>query len=336
MRIVSIIITCVCGRHFATPEANAGRRARCGVCGHELLVPHPALPSDVLYISDVPEPASTSGRAVASIALGALFFFGCLSGLPAILFGLRALSEIGRSGGRLRGKRMAVGGIVLGVIECVSTLALFLMPLADVRPGVPRAQCVNHLKQIGLAMHNYHSVNGCLPPAAITDKNGRPLLSWRVAILPYLEQGPLYAKFHLNEPWDSPHNLALLDQMPNGYACPTDRTLKRGMTSYLAVVGPGTAFMPDFKPVRLDDFTDGTSTTFLVGESRRSVPWTMPEDLAFDVPLPLNGLGSHHKDGFNALLADGSVRFLKDSINPSVLRSLFTRSGNEVSSDDCY
>ena len=185
-------------------------------------------------------------------------------------------------------------------------------------------------------MHNYHQVYGCLPAAATTDKNGNPLLSWRVAILPFMEADPLYAKFHLDEPWDSPHNLSLLDQMPSFYACPSDATLKPGMTTYQAIIGPNTAFTPDFKPMRFADITDGTSNTLIIGESRHAVPWTKPEDLPFDTTVPLSGLGSFHNTGFNVLFADGSVRFIKSSINPSTLESIITRNGNEVVSADSY
>ena len=94
------------------------------------------------------------------------------------------------------------------------------------------------------------------------------------------------------------------------------------MTGYRAVVGARTAFTPDFKPLRIDEFTDGTSNTLFIGESLQAVPWTKPDDLAVGGGLPLYGLGSHHgyqNNGFNALLVDGSVRFLKSTISPSVL-----------------
>jgi hypothetical protein len=198
---------------------------------------------------------------------------------------------------------MAIAGIVLGLIGCLFTAPLFLPAIRSSREAARRGQCTNNFKEIGLALHNYHDVNGSLPPAAITDKDGRPLLSWRVAILPYLESSPLYARFHLDEPWDSPHNLALLDPMPPVYACPSDRTRKPGMTGYQAVIGPATAFTPDFKPLRFQDFTDGLEGTLLVSESRRCVPWTKPEDLPLDMGLPLTRLGSHHgyhNNGFNA------------------------------------
>ncbi len=183
----------------------------------------------------------------------------------------------------------------------------------------------------GLAQ--YETLNGTLPPAAITDKGGKPLLSWRVAILPYVERNDLYLRFHLDEPWDSPHNLGLLEAMPILYACPSDRTLARGMTGYLAVIGPETVFTPDLKPVKLDDIADGLDGTLLLSESRRGVPWTKPEDLPFDTNAPLNGLGGHHGDhhnAFNVLMVSGSARFLEAPIDPRLVRMMLTRNGYEV------
>ena len=107
----------------------------------------------------------------------------------------------------------------------------------------------------------------------------------------------------------------------------------------MAVIGKETAFTPDFQPVKLSEITDGTSLTLLVGESRQTVPWTKPEDLPFDMSVPLSGMGSHHgyhNNGFNALLADGSVRFLKSSIDPSTVSRLITRDGNEAIEQDQY
>ena len=96
-------------------------------------------------------------------------------------------------------------------------------------------QCINNLKQIGLAMHNYHARHKTFPPAYTVDKDGKPLLSWRVLILPYLEQDALYKEFHLDEPWDSEHNRALIDRMPTTYLCPggSSKRADRGKTTYL-------------------------------------------------------------------------------------------------------
>jgi prepilin-type processing-associated H-X9-DG protein len=321
------------------PEETAGRRAQCPKCGQLLTIPEAAPPPEVVYIPVEPEPIATSAKAIVSFVLGLLFVFACITGLPAILIGRAALDDIARSGGRLRGRRLAIAGIVLGLIGCLFTLAWLMPATRSAREAARRSQCINNLKQIGLAMHNYHEANGHLPAAAITDRNGRPLLSWRVTILPYLESSPLYSQFHLDEPWDSPHNLSLLTPTPSVYVCPSDKTWKPGMTGYQAVVGPSTAFTPDFAPLTFQDFTDGSDRTLLIGETRRLVPWTKPEDLPFDTPDALAGLGSdhgYHDNGFNVLFADGSVHFLKRSITPSILRALLTRNGNEVVSPVDY
>jgi prepilin-type processing-associated H-X9-DG protein len=330
---VPISVECECGQLFETPEWNAGRQVRCPDCARELLVPKPPPPSDVLFDSWESESRGTSGKAIASLSLGFLFFFACLSGLPAILLGRQALRDISLSKGRLRGRNMAIAGIVLGGIGCLFTIALIMPATRSAREAGRRSQCINNLKQIGLAFENYHSAYGSLPAAAITDENGRPLLSWRVAILPYLESNTLYSKFHLDEPWDSPHNLSLLGAMPHVYTCPSDSTLKPGMTGYQVVIGSSTAFTPDFKPVTFPEITDGLSRTVVVGESRQSVPWTKPEDVRFDMAISLTGLGSHHgyhNNGFNVLFADGVVRFVSSPIAPSTLRAIITRNGNET------
>jgi prepilin-type processing-associated H-X9-DG protein len=217
----------------------------------------------------------------------------------------------------------AVSGVLVG---------LLLPAVQAAREAARRAQCVNNLKQMGLAMHNYVSANDHFPGPAITGKDGKPLLSWRVAILPYIEQKLLYDKFKLDEPWDSPHNKALIDEMPRTFACPSRANLKPGETTYRAFVGPGAMFEKG-KETALADITDGTMNTIVIVESTDAAPWTKPDaDLPFDPAAKpsLFGAGSPHPGGFNALFADGSVRFIKSSISLQVFRALITRAGGEV------
>ncbi len=183
---------------------------------------------EVLVIPDAP--ATLSGKAIASFVFGLLFVFACLAGVPAILLGHSALREINRSGGRLHGRKLALAGIVLGWVGCLFTVAFLMSAYRSAGEAARRAWCINNLKQIGFALHNYHETWKQFPPAAITDKNGKPLLSWRVAILPFTDHSQLHEKFHLDEPWDSPHNFALLKEMPSYYACPSDMERKPGMT----------------------------------------------------------------------------------------------------------
>jgi prepilin-type processing-associated H-X9-DG protein len=221
-------------------------------------------------------------------------------------------------------------------------IALLLPAVQSAREAARRAQCTNNLKQMALAAFNYESAYGHFPAAAIAGKDGKPLLSWRVAILPFIEQNSLYQQFHLDEPWDSPHNKELISKMPQQYTCPSSIP-EPGMTHYQVLVGPpdkgkpGTAFQDPTKACRIADITDGTSNTLMVVEAKAAVPWTKPEDVPFDPGQPLlPSLGSNHAGGFNAALCDGSVRFLKLTINEIVLKALATRNGGEVISADSY
>ncbi len=222
------------------------------------------------------------------------------------------------------------------------SLALFALALPAVRSAREAARqdlCRDHLKQIGLALFQYHDAFGCYPPAAIADRQGKPLLSWRVALLPYLGSAQRYSRFRLNEPWDSPHNLALLKDRPDVYACPSHPDATPGMTGYQVVVGAHTPFPPDFRPVRVADVTDGTSNTLAVGESRRGVPWTKPEDVPDQSALALRGAEiaeGYHRDGSNALFMDGNIRLVKSTMEPTTFRALLTRDGGEVISADSY
>src|SRR5262249_45964342 len=101
-----------------------------------------------------------------------------------------------------------------------------------------REACAANLKTLGVAFHNYHNDHGHFPAAALTSKDGKPLLSWRVALLPYLGHAKLYGEFRQDEPWDSPHNLRLLAKMPSVYACPSEPSRRSYSTVYQAVVGP--------------------------------------------------------------------------------------------------
>jgi hypothetical protein len=214
----------------------------------------------------------------------------------------------------------------------VQQLNSMLIPaVQSAREAARRAQCVNNLKQLALAILNYESANFKFPRPAITDKQGKPFLSWRVAILPYLGQGALYNKFKLDEPWDSPHNRALLKEMPLAFACPGRAPVEPFTTNYQVLTGNGALFESG-RGARLAEITDGTSNTLLVVEAKREVPWTKPDDLMLEpaARASLFGAGSSHAGGFYIAMADGSVRFVDHSINPQTFRALVTRSGGEV------
>lgn len=195
----------------------------------------------------------------------------------------------------------------------------------------PRRMSQNNLKQIGLAMHTYHDVYNGMPPAAICDKRGKRLLSWRVAILPYIEQQALYQEFKLDEPWDSEHNKKLIAKMPKTYVLP-GRKQADGVTHYRAFVGKEAA-LDWLTGSTLVQFEDGTSNTIMVAEAADGVPWTKPDDLDFTADGPLPKLGFFFRERCNVLFGDGSVRTLKPTIDPKTLKALITRSGGEVIPD---
>jgi hypothetical protein len=361
-----ISMTCECGRQLLAKDEYAGRRTRCPDCGRELLIPAAGgmappppgggglefEPGPPKFGPSFGEPAEkTSGKAITSLVLGICSLFCCLTGIPAIVFGILGLNEAKASQGRIKGEGLAIAGIVVGsfgtLISGVGVLIALLLPaVQQAREAARRVQCTNNLKQLGLALHNFHDANGAFPAQAITDPNGKPLLSWRVAILPYLEQGALYEQFHLDEPWDSPHNLSLLSQMPTVYQCPTEPPqVGSGMTTYQVIAGPGSLFDPQVakfvqtgqtQGVRLTDVTDGTSNTLMVIESSNPVEWTKPDDIPYQPGGPTIPPGSKHPGGENALLGDGSVRFLRNSIAPQTLDALITRKGGEVISLDSF
>ncbi|MBI1325687.1 DUF1559 domain-containing protein [bacterium] len=207
------------------------------------------------------------------------------------------------------------------------TVALLLPAVQSAREAARRAQCFNNHKQIALAMHNYADANKGFPPMAITGKNGEPLLSWRVALLPYLEQQQLYEAIRKDEPWDSPHNRPLMSRMPAVFACPTNE-LEPGMTCCRAFVGDGGILEKD-KTTPLSTIRDGTSNTIMFAEAAEPVEWMRPEGLPVNAP-GLLGLGSKHPGGFVAAFADGSVRFISSRVSPRTLKGLATKDGGEV------
>jgi hypothetical protein len=208
-----------------------------------------------------------------------------------------------------------------GTVAAVGA-GLMLPAVQKVREAAGRVQEQNNLKQLALAMHNYHDVNGRFPAAASTNPpnrpRGRPLLSWRVAILPYLEQQALYQQFKQDEPWDSPHNSKLVSQMPKVFASPRSPA-PPGKTRYQVFTSPdnttGRTVFGRTVGRRITDITDGTSNTIMILEAPEPVEWTKPQDFDLDFDLDgapegvLLGSGLPGPAGFHAALADGTVRF---------------------------
>ena len=207
-------------------------------------------------------------------------------------------------------------------------MALLVPAVQKVREAAARTQSNNNLRQIALAMHNYHDTYNKFPSAAICDKAGKPLLSWRVAILPYIEQGELFKKFKLDEPWDSANNKKLIPLMPNVYGIPGEEG-KPGLTHTRVFVGGGALFDLD-KGVGMRQITDGTSNTIMLVQTVDAVTWTAPNDIEFGPKIPLPKLRPSNGGRTTIALADGSVQTIRTNLPEASLRALITRAGGEV------
>jgi hypothetical protein len=178
-------------------------------------------------------------------------------------------------------------------------------------------------------MHNYHDTFKKFPANAIYSQDGKPLLSWRVAILPFIEENALYNEFRLNEPWDSEHNKRLLDRMPKIYAPGGAVAAEPNSTFYQVFTGKDTIF-EGTNGLGIAAITDGTSNTILAVEAGKAVPWTKPDDVPYDAKDNLPKLGGLFKEGFHILMADGSVRFVRRDFDQQTLRLAITRNDGQV------
>ncbi len=225
--------------------------------------------------------------------------------------------------------RQTLPGGNLGTAAPVA-VALLLPAVQAARDAARRAQSMNNLKQIALSMMNHEEVYGKFPAAYTADPQGKPLLSWRVRILPFLEQKALYEQFHLDEPWDSEHNKSLIPLMPGEYKSAGSHA-GPGKTNYLTVRGKDTVFPGDEKIV-IRDIADGMSNTIMALEvsDSQAVIWTKPDDFEYNEDNPTAGLTGLRHGGFNAVFCDGSVRFIARSIDRTVLKALFTRNDGKA------
>ncbi|MEX2287387.1 MAG: DUF1559 domain-containing protein [Planctomycetaceae bacterium] len=198
--------------------------------------------------------------------------------------------------------------------------------------------CKKNLKQIALALHNYHDEWHSFPPAFIADKDGKPMHSWRVLILPYLGETDLYASYDFSKPWDAPDNQLVLERMPKLFRCHSDQSAPPYTTNYAAVFGAGCLFDPE-RPIRIRDVKDGTTTTLMVGEVVDvNIPWTKPEDIDVSQHPGINqpgGFGSRHEGGCQFALADGSVKFIEQKLSPELCYALFHRNDGKQFEGAC-
>lgn len=188
-----------------------------------------------------------------------------------------------------------------------------------------------------MAVANYHDSNGHFPPPYLAGPDGRPWHSWRVLILPFIEQNALHKEYDFAEPWDGPKNRRLADRMPRLFRFHAGVEPTGTTTNYLAVVGPETVW-PGTKKVGFSAAADGASTTILVVENLGAgVHWMEPRDLVLaDMDLRVNspaGVSSPY-DRPGVAMLDGSLHSLRPELRPEVLRALLTINGKEQLTDD--
>jgi hypothetical protein len=208
-------------------------------------------------------------------------------------------------------------------------VGLLLPAVNAAREQGRRVTAMSQMRQIVLAMQQHELARGNLPARAIVGADGKPLLSWRVALLPYMEQQELYEQFHLNEPWDSPHNQRLVAKIPSLYQNPNRP--HDGKTVFLLPTGNGTLFEGNDGPL-LGRIPDGLANTLVLIEADddRAVVWTRPADWEYTPARPQSGLGHLRPNGFNVVFADGRAKFIPTSMSDNSLRAILSPAGGEV------
>lgn len=233
--------------------------------------------------------------------------------------------------------------LVIVGCDAIGVLISTMLPAVQAaREAARRSQCTNNLKQVGLAMQSYHDKHGCFPPAFIPDDNGKPKHSWRVLLLPFLGEHDLYAKYRFDEPWDSPHNMALVAQRPAVYRCPSTADNDSRQASYAMIVGAH-AISDGPTARRISEITDETAKTIMLAEAATAgILWLEPRDLdtknmTFSInprPVPppgsTSGINCYHPGLAQALFCNGTVRSLNSSLTAKEVKALFTIDGGEA------
>ena len=237
------------------------------------------------------------------------------------------------SGPRRSRAKLVIGGVGLAVVLGLAALLWRAAFLA--REAALEAWSQSPLNQLQLALHNYHDQYGCFPPAYLPDEEGRPMHSWRVLILPYIEGEELYRAYSFDEPWNGPNNIQLADRMPHIYHCPTEPE-SNSMTNYVVLVGKDTAF-PFGKPTSYKDFRDGLGNTILLAEIADSdIVWLQPRDLLVDeMSFSINheslpSISTSRRRGPYVVTAGGVTAYcVGRKLRPETLRAFSTIAGGE-------
>lgn len=206
-----------------------------------------------------------------------------------------------------------------------------------------RIRSMNNLKVIGIAVHEYYGKHKSFPPGGTFDRIGRPLHGWQATLLPFIDQQDLYDRIDLEVPWDDARNRLAYQTPVSRYLNPRgyDEEPPRDGAGYPLGFYAGNARVIGGDARRsIADFTDGTSNTIMAGEvGAKFRPWGDPthwRDPALGINRSPDGFGGPFPGGANLLFADGSVRFVKDTTDPRVLRALATPDGGETVKADSY
>ena len=233
------------------------------------------------------------------------------------------------------GSHLQIAANIKGDLPYAKLVADAAKTILGVSEAAQESQSINNMKQIALAMHSYHDTNNGFPPQAICDKKGKPLLSWRVAILPYIEQDNLYKQFKLDEAWDSEHKLKLAKIAVKTYMLPGAKLDGEIVKTPYRVFYNNDAAFDVITQTQMRAFSDGLSNTILFIEAAESVPWTKPEDIEFDLKKEMKPFFRVSKDRLTAAFADGSVIRLKKEITEKTIKLLIQRNdGMVVNFDD--
>jgi hypothetical protein len=241
--------------------------------------------------------------------------------------------------------RIVTTGVVIAVLVLFLPVVLPFFPSIRIETRGPsgRLSCLNNQKNVTLALMNYASQNDdTLPPPYIADENGKPMHSWRVLLLPLLDQRELYNQYRFDEPWNGPNNSKLAKRMPRCYACPDRHTKNSTTTNYLLPVGPNAAFTPGVERT-LDEISkaDGQGNTILIlCDPNSNVNWLEPRDFEVetaDLKALFKSAQHERKTGYwssemglHIFYADGLGGILPATTPVEVLKALFTFNGGEV------
>jgi len=291
-----------CFKKTLVLESLAGQKGPCVSCGKIITVPEPP--------SKQPDAASPIGSTFVPVAK-------LKQRSEFRIFILRAL------------------GLVLGVAMLSLVMLYGLWPtfkgLKDRRDTIA---CMSNLQRIAIALNAYAKDHGTYPTPVVKDAAGKPLYSWRVLLLPYIDEQNLYSNFQLNEAWDSPNNAAWIAQCPSVYISPGSAG-NVSQANYVLITGAGTIF-PSTGPLKPAQISDGLERTLLVVETNNMInEWSKPFDIDVTKLNPSIGasgndkIGGTHTEGATAVFADGQPAWLSVDLPSTIVGAAITPNGNE-------